>query len=57
MSQPAAIISTLEKNNQEWQSFREEIYQIYMNENNTLSVTMRKIEEKFHFKKRFVVIP
>jgi len=55
MSQPAANISTLEKNNQEWESLREEIYKIYMEENNTLSATMSKIEKNFHFKRRFVV--
>ena len=57
MSQPAAKISTLGRNNQEWESLREEIYQIYMKKNNYLSVTRSKIEEKFQFKRRFVVFP
>lgn len=35
---------TLERNDAEWESIKDEIFRIYMAENNTLSVTMSMIE-------------
>jgi hypothetical protein len=57
MSQPAAKVSALERNNQEWESLKREIYRIYIKQNNTLKITMSEIEERFRFKRRFVILP
>jgi hypothetical protein len=40
----------LSRNNQKWESLREDIRRIYMIENNTLSKAMEMIEEKYRFK-------
>lgn len=40
----------LSRNDQKWESIREEIRQVYMIENNTLATTMLEIGKRNHFK-------
>lgn len=40
---------TLERNDAEWESLKDEIFRIYMAENNTLDVTMTMIELQHNF--------
>jgi hypothetical protein len=40
----------LSRNDEIWESHKGEVYRIYITENNTLQVTMRKIEESRGFK-------
>jgi hypothetical protein len=43
-------VVVLSRNDQRWESLREDIRRIYMIENNTLAKTMEMIEEKYRFK-------
>jgi hypothetical protein len=38
--------------NDKWDSIKEEIHQIYIDQDNTLSTTMRTIEERYALKAR-----
>ena len=42
------------KNERRWDSYKDEIYRVYMRENNSLNTTMCMIEEKYGFKTRLV---
>lgn len=43
------------KNDRRWNSHKDEIYGVYMRENNSLRTTMRMIEEKYGFRARLVL--
>jgi hypothetical protein len=42
------------RNQQQWESHREEIFEIYMMKNETLKKTMRILDEKYGFSPRYV---
>ena len=48
---PRSNSSCILKNNQKWELHKEEIRKIYLEENNTLEITMERIEQSDGFKK------
>jgi hypothetical protein len=52
--QPSQKGSVLSRNDQKWESLKQDIHKVYMSENNTLSQTMVRIEEGFGFKASWV---
>jgi len=44
------------RNHQQWESHREEIFETYMIENETLKKTMQILDEKYGFSPRYVKI-
>ena len=48
--QPPQKGSVLSRNDQKWESLKQDVHKVYMRENNTLSQTMIRIEEGFGFK-------
>jgi hypothetical protein len=42
---------TLERNDAEWEAIKDDIFRIYMAENNTLSVTVFMVEQLYNFKR------
>jgi len=46
--------SVLSRNDQKWESLKQDIHKVYMSENNTLTQTMIRIEERFGFKASWV---
>jgi Clr5 domain len=46
--------SVLSRNDQKWESLKQDIHKVYMSENTTLSQTMIRIEEGFGFKASWV---
>ncbi len=55
--QPSLKGSVLSRNDQKWESLKQDIHKVYMSENNTLSQTMVRIEEGFGFKASWVFPP
>jgi len=49
--------STLERNNQKWDSMKMDIYRIYVDDKSTLEATMSQIEELHGFNARWVYFP
>jgi hypothetical protein len=45
------------RNDQKWNSIKEEVYRIYITEDNTLRSTMRAVSEQHAFNARYVHIP
>lgn len=48
--------ATKARNDLKWESFREDVQEIYLNDDQSLATTQQVIAEKYDFKARYVLI-